>query len=163
MEEADNEDVQSSVDGSTLSSSSNIVVDEPATTRKPKRARHSKSASTSSKPELNRNNKEDDDAAMEVDGDLTEEAKSTQVPATPKSPSRRRKPRKSGGTATTTPGPKTTKTKAKSPLVSSFTPPSPPVEDGSPLQVSKEQSSVLRNRAIVEITTERDGSPRLCT
>ncbi|KAF7775671.1 hypothetical protein Agabi119p4_4064 [Agaricus bisporus var. burnettii] len=152
MEEADNEDGQSSVDGSTLSSSSNKVTEEStATTRKPKRARHSKSASLS---EADKNSKEDDDTAMDVDT-------AAHVPATPKSPPRPRKPRKSGGTTTTTPGPKSTKTKAKSPLVSSFSPPSPSTVDNAPSQVNKEKSSLLRNRAVVEITTERDGSPRL--
>lgn len=164
MEEADNDDTQSSVDGSTLSgaSSNNMNVDDPASTRKPKRARRSKTMSISSKADLDKLSKGDDVAMMDVDHtDESTTQSQAQVPATPKSPPRSRKPRKSAG-GPTTPGTKA-KTKAKSPLASSFTPPSPPAEDTAQTQTDKEKHPSVLPRAVVEITTERDGSPRLRT
>ncbi|KAF9444445.1 hypothetical protein P691DRAFT_807336 [Macrolepiota fuliginosa MF-IS2] len=124
MEEADNEDAQSSADGSTVSGTSSNNGDDSASARKPKRARRSKSNSVSSNVDAAKAGKGDNDVAME------------------------------------TPGTKTT-TKAKSPLASSFTPPSPPAENTALSQIDKEKAPSTLPRTVVEITTERDGSPRL--
>lgn len=158
IEEADNEDTQSSADGSTASgaSSNNMAVDDSASIRKPKRARHSKSVSISSKADLEKSGKVDDVVMMDVDPTNNTQSQA-QVPVTPKSPPRSRKPRKSSG-RTTTPA---AKSKARSPLTSSFTPPSPPAEDTLQSQSDKERTALPLPRAVVVITTEKDGSPRL--
>ncbi len=153
------------------SPSSNMPVDDVVShTHKRKRARHSKSASISSSVDVvvdqSKKNKKGDDDVMMIDADGTATATATtvtqsevQVPATPSSPPRPpRKPRKSAGGGPITPGVRT-KAKPKSPLASSFTPPSPPAEDDDVQMHDKAPLSLPR--AVVEIVTERDGSPKL--
>ncbi|KXN88973.1 hypothetical protein AN958_06435, partial [Leucoagaricus sp. SymC.cos] len=157
IEEVDNEDARSSADGSTASggSSGHMAVDDSTSTRKPKRARHSKSTSISSKADQEKLSKKDDVTMMDVDPTEPSSQAQAQVPVTPKSPPRARKPRKSGGRVTTP------KLKAKSPLTSSFTPPSLPAEESMQTQSDKEKSQSSLPRAVVEITTPRADSPRL--
>jgi len=111
--------------------------------------------SISSTADVDKVKKGDDDVTMmDVEGTTTQSQ--AQVPATPSSPPRPRKPRKSAG-GPTTPGART-KAKAKSPLASSFTPPSPPADDDVEMHG---KAPLPLARAVVEITTERDGSPKL--
>jgi len=133
IEDADNEDILSSADGSAPSdaSSNSMAIDTPA--RKPKRSRHSKLFSKPNK-----------DEAMDVD--------STDAP---KSALRPRKSRKSAGATLGT------RSKPGTPLVSSFTPPSPSEENNLQPQMDKAEVPLPVHRAVVEITTATDGSHRL--
>lgn len=148
IEDADNEDTLSSADGSAPSdsSSNNMIVDESTPAPKPKRSRQSKLFSKA-------DSGKDDGEVMDVDSTNAQ----IQVPVTPKSAPRPRRSRKSVGTATI-PG---ARSKPRTPLVSSFTPPSPPADDNSQPQPDKAKVSLPLPRAVVEITTASDGSPRL--
>lgn len=148
IEDADNEDTLSSADGSAASdsSSNNMVVDESTPAPKPKRSRQSKLFSKA-------DSGKDDGEVMDVDSTNAQ----IQVPVTPKSAPRPRRSRKSVGTATI-PG---ARSKPRTPLVSSFIPPSPPADDNSQPQPDKAKVSLPLPRAVVEITTASDGSPRL--
>lgn len=127
IEDADNEDILSSGDGSAPSDASpnSMAVDENTPSRKPKRS--CKRSRRSKKP----SNAE----AMDVYSTVAPKAAPVESQKSAATPGTRSKP--------------------TTPLVSSFTPPSPSAEDNLQPQM------VPLRRAVVEITTATDGSPRL--